>query len=510
MNRLVTYIGLLISSLLLFGACIDDQGNYDYTNPESLLPVQIEGLPTDITILKGETLQLSPTIINDNPSRYTYSWYIMDYEAAGSLPRQWDLSEEKDLVWTANLDAARYRLNFRIYDRELELYTRHEITVSISAAPMTTGWYILKDNGSETDIDYIGLKAERYNDILAGYGSTIPGRAVMMAYQPSRYYHTITNEDGTVTTKSNLSVYYFLTSEDIRTYDAKDFTLYKKYEDQFYALPETCRPQHILFQSSGSNTYIINNGKLHKIYGMSPNIGKFSAPYTGFYELTDCLVPYTRSNRMVFDQSTRSFFQISVNGTNLTPIEKAANENDTISLQNTNYEILCTGANETENIGTVILKSTTEDSYYLLQESSVYDPATWTYQIVWNTVASIDETSHLRKANLIAQSKATFFYFSLKDKVYSYVHSEGTPLENRERERLSFPGEEITYMAYISNLELADEINTEALAVLTSQDGNWKLRVYSLPGESTPDLNTTPILEYEGTGLARYLLYRAS
>ena len=113
----------------------------------------------------------------------------------------------------------------------------------------------------------------------------------------------------------------------------------------------------------------------------------------------------------------------------------------------------------------------------------------------------------------IAQSPSTFFYFLTSEdqsKVYSYVHSKGSPLETRERERLSLPGETVTYIAYIHEYKLADDETTEALAVLTSQGGNWKLRVYALKGESTSDLNTTPILEYEGTGNGRFLLYRAS
>lgn len=103
----------------------------------------------------------------------------------------------------------------------------------------------------------------------------------------------------------------------------------------------------------------------------------------------------------------------------------------------------------------------------------------------------------------------SFFYFLYENSIYSYVLSKDTPLEQRERERLSFPGETITYMTYISGFELPDESTTEALAVLTSLGNNWKLRVYALKGESTPDLNETPVLEYDGTGTARYLLYRS-
>ena len=506
--KLTKYIALLICGMLCFNACIDDKGNYDYIPSDEFLSAEIEGLGNDTTVLKGEVLRLSPTIVNDDPSRYEYNWYIMEYQAEGFLPQKRIISQEKDLEWTVNLDAATYRLNFQVYDREHDVYVRHEMTVTITAAPMTTGWYVMKDNGSETDIDYISKEGERYNDVLSSFGAAIPGTAIMMAYQSTRYSHAITNEDGSVTTKVNLSAYHFLTSEDIRTYDAKDFTLYKTYEDQFYTVTEECNPQNIVFSSS--DLYLINSDKIHRIYGMSSNIGKYGAAYAGLYELDNCLVPYTYLGYMVFDKTTRSFFQI--NGSNMLPLEEAANATDTLALQGENYKLICSGAFYDGYSGTIIVKDETSGQHYLLQDSQVYDSETWTYSIDWPTISEIENTSRLCTATRIAQSNNTFFYFLTSEdqsKVYSYVHSKGSPLETRERERLSFPGETVTYIAYIHEYKLADDETTEALAVLTSQGGNWKLRVYALLGESTPDLNTTPILEYEGTGNGRFLLYRA-
>ena len=506
MKKLITYIGLFIGSLLLFNACIGDEGNYDYVNGESVLPVQIEGLPNDTTINRGDIFRLTPTIVNDDPSRYTYSWDIMEYQAGGSLPRQWDLSEEKNLEWTVSLDAATYRLNFRIHDSERDIYVRHEMIVNITAIPMSSGWYILKDNGSETDLDYINLDGERYNDLLTSFGSTIPGTAIQILYQSGRYTHAITNDDGTVTQKGNLSVYHFLTSEDIRTYDAKDFTLYKTFEDQFYGTP-TCRPQSIN-NSSTSNYYLINDGKMYNISTIMPNIGKYGAAFPGTYELDRNIGTYGSFDRIVFDLNTRSFNQITNNVSELIPIEEAANLSDTLELQNMDYDLQCMGVNINDAVTTILMKNRTDGSHLLLQELSEYDPSTMSTKVVWNTISPVDDESQMRFTNLMAQSATTFFYFAVEDKIYSYVHSEGTSLEYRERERLSFPGETITYITYICGLKEDDETTKEALAVLSSQGGNWKLRIYALLGESTPDLNTTPILEYEGTGTARYLLYR--
>ncbi len=508
MKKIILYFSLLLSVFCLH-SCIDDKGNYTYVDEESLFPVVIDGLVEDTTVLKGSILELSPVIIRDDPSRYTYNWYIMDYTAGGSLPRQWELGEGKDLKWEVSLDPAQYRLEFQIKDEELDIYTRHEMIVNITAVPANTGWYVLKDNGSETDMDYIDSNGERYDNILAAYSENIPGTAVAMAYQSSRYTHNIENEDGTVTQKSNLSAYHIITSEDIRTYDAKDFTLYKTYEDEFYSTPEVCHPQNVIVSSS--NTYLINDGKIHRIYGMSPNIGKFGAPFAGFYDLSGDMIPYTSGNWMVFDRTTRSFFYIDYNSTSLLPIETATANSYTVPMQNTNYDLVCSGGNTSELIGTMIVKDRTDNTSLLIQNQAVYDAENWTYVLNWNTIQTIPAESKVLSTTLMAQAAAPSFFYFLYDNssIYSYVLSEETPLEQREIKRLSFPGETVTYMTYLSDYERAEDDYTEALAVLTSQGGNWKLRIYALLGESTPDLNTTPIREYEGTGTARYLLYRS-
>ena len=159
----------------------------------------------------------------------------------------------------------------------------------------------------------------------------------------------------------------------------------------------------------------------------------------------------------------------------------------------------------------MIVKDRTDNTSLLIQNQAVYDAENWTYVLNWNTIQTIPAESKVLSTTLMAQAAAPSFFYFLYDNssIYSYVLSEETPLEQREIERLSFPGETVTYMTYLSDFERAEDDYTEALAVLTSQNGNWKLRIYALLGESTPDLNTTPIREYEGTGTARYLLYRS-
>ena len=77
MKKIINLL-LLLNCIFLLGACIDDKGNYTYQDKDEVLPIQISGLENAITIPQGNVLKLSPVVENDDPSRYTYSWFVME------------------------------------------------------------------------------------------------------------------------------------------------------------------------------------------------------------------------------------------------------------------------------------------------------------------------------------------------------------------------------------------------------------------------------------------------
>ena len=80
---------ILLFVIPLFAACIDDKGNYDYTELEN---IKIEGIPSVIEVLGyAENITVSPKITSsidgeiraDNPN-YTFQ-YRLGYKGMGSL-----------------------------------------------------------------------------------------------------------------------------------------------------------------------------------------------------------------------------------------------------------------------------------------------------------------------------------------------------------------------------------------------------------------------------------------
>ena len=170
MKKIINLL-LLLNCILLLGACIDDKGNYTYQDKDEVLPIQISGLENAITIPQGNVLKLSPVVENDDPSRYTYSWFVMESQTAGSLPKRVDIADTKNLEYTVSLSPATWLLNFEVFDEKRDIFRRKEIKLTVSASPVDLGWYVLKDENGETDFDYINPDGEVYRDLLylAGY-----------------------------------------------------------------------------------------------------------------------------------------------------------------------------------------------------------------------------------------------------------------------------------------------------------------------------------------------------
>lgn len=107
MKNIFSYIGCFFT-LFCLAACVEDEGNYDYMDKQDVLPIEITGLDKSITAKQGETLRLSPTVVNDDGSSYSYQWFVTEAITAGALPKRYYISEEKDLNYDVKLEPNSY------------------------------------------------------------------------------------------------------------------------------------------------------------------------------------------------------------------------------------------------------------------------------------------------------------------------------------------------------------------------------------------------------------------
>lgn len=297
----------LITSLQGVQSCIDDRGNYSYISNEELLPVTISGFE-DTTVIIRSTLNITPVLENmDDESRYIHLWYAAPSVTAGFTPQRDTLSLEKDLSFEVTYESGTYNLVYELRDPKLDIYVRKQVLMTVQS-DVSTGWYVMKEENGETDIDYISMDGKKIENLITASGQErLKGKPVKMAYQSSRYTPVIQNPDGTTTRLNNKRAFHVFSDQDIKIFNADNMALFYNYEDYFYEVPEVCKPENCGMYST--DFYAINAGKVYSIYGMSPNSGMLGYAKPGLYEVHPDMVMGTYGV-MLFDTKTSTFYKI--------------------------------------------------------------------------------------------------------------------------------------------------------------------------------------------------------
>lgn len=508
MNKINIFLGLTTVLMATF-SCIDDKGNYNYTSEDIVMPVSITGMPKDTTIQQGVDLILTAgkhfTVNNDDPSRYTYEWSVTEATTGGSLPTRTYISTEENLNYPMKLAVGEWTLTLQIWDKKLDIYAKSQINLNVIASPLDKGWYILKDQGGFTDFDYITDDGKIYADILAKSDHQIKGTAVKMIYQGSRYYHVQKNADGSSTTLSNQKVLHILTSEDIQTFNAKDLQLFKTYNDQFYTAPTVCTPQDV--DLAGTDLFLLNNNQMYGIYGMSSNIGKYGGAKVGDLKIYPCMI--NNSNTvLVFDSKSHSFYSGRASGSTLVSFTTPApNASLPATLSNMPYDVVKMVAGQnvgySANYGFALMKGASDSKHYLAHLRWDYSGSYATYPIM--SFLEVPANSPLLNNEYMAcPASGEFVYYSIGNNVYTYTNASG--ITERDHLQISIPeNEKITYLF---NFRSTSGSTYNRLAVLSSTNTGWTLRVYEPAGIDIEEINPNPTAVYSGTGNGRYVMYR--
>ncbi|MGN0283009.1 MAG: hypothetical protein ACI4B3_12070 [Prevotella sp.] len=395
-------------------------------------------------------------------------------------------------------------LNFIVTDKELNIYKRKEIKLTVSASPTNEGWYILKNVGDEVDFDYISRDRTVYRDILLSGEQRMKGKALDMCYQKERYYHVDYDDNGTATTLINQSVFYIVTDQDCRTYNSKTMKLFKTFDDMFYEAPAAKNPQAVCYTSSG-NMFLINDCKAYYIYGMSSNIGKFT-PKVGMNTFFPKIIPGGFQEAAIFDTKEHTFYKLSSMSTPVTAIgDVKLEDGQTVSFTNMPYSMLLVGENTAMGYYGY--------SYALMRNDETGEGAlvrVYSRNTAFLSMKKVDKDSKLMNASVIAPSfVADFLYFDAGNKVYSYENAEG--LDEKEKVVVEYPSDETVACVkhcYWRNSPYTNYIETNSLWVLTNSGRGWTLYHYDLIGESNPEINPEPVEVFEGTGEGKTILFR--
>ncbi|MCU4158289.1 hypothetical protein J1N10_20110 [Carboxylicivirga sp. A043] len=479
------FIILAVMSGMFLAGCIDDIGNYDYTNAEVIIPIVESNLEEHYDVITLEQLVLEPEIKGDE-SQYDYLWYAYS-SSMSSLPID-TLGFDKKLDYNVILNPGTYKLVFKATDKQnlTSTYQKTELTVS---SPFGLGFFVNKYENDYTDVDFIDRDGVVNSNIFQTInGEGLKGQPVNSSFFSVGYSYQVEDEDGNITQYSDEPGYIVCSDNGFKIYHGETMEELNNFETAFMELPEVKKPQGVVAASIGYG--MINNNSVH-LYGTSGNnIGKFGYPYPdNNYNLSKYLVNGTTSF-LTFDNHSGSFLAYS------------SSKNEPIVFDNyKDYELLYLAAQPyymyISYYSYALLKHKTEDKALIIKITTPYLASSYFLSTEYQVPTSID----LPNAKVFAISGAnTVMYYSNGDnKVNYYNYGNQT-----EQNTLTLPeDEEVVYMKNVYDLMYGPNI----FLVLTEKDGSWKLRVYNFEG-ATPDLELPAVETYSGSGVPSSVVYR--
>lgn len=194
---------ILLLSATCFFSCVEDEGNYTYTD---INQVKIEGLEESYNVLNGlDVIQIQPkitgSVLGDNLEHYEYQWHI--HEGIGEHIHT-VISNEKDLNYPVNINIGNYTLYLTVLDKSTGLKTIAGATMKVTT-PTSKGFLLLGDDLEEgiMGLDMVVMPAGRDTTVVENVYDNSETRFVgadRILYQGIRYNETqslwMCTEDG--------------------------------------------------------------------------------------------------------------------------------------------------------------------------------------------------------------------------------------------------------------------------------------------------------------------------
>lgn len=502
----------LIAFLILtfaVSSCLDDKGNYNYSESEIITVGNIKSSYSVIS--RGEqNLVIKPDVTASfEDAQLTYKWSVYERNAGGYVPKFIEIATTKDLDYEVELDTKNWVLAFEVTNEKTGYSVKNIMPLSVGTE-YTKGWYVLKDDGVNSDLDMFQVgesyvvedNAPKENLFMKVNERNLKGKALKLSYLTQ--YKSMSPSGLYVNTKTLLA-----TSEnDIFAASINDLTLLNDYSTIMFSPNPDPKPMGVI---GTTMQYLLSNGKLHSISANSQNIGKF-----GFakqfdeegsdYQLSPYVSSFTNSSLIAFDNLSSSF----VKGSYL-PILTIQGEDATSELP---------------------IKNNNHTCLYMELYKKVYDPAIYRYDYyaygVFEekdtkermigyifihdskfkvTKIPVKQTDKANVASLFTISKdEDILYFAAEGKVYSRdisISSEG----NSGVEKIEFEvpaGEEIVLLRHLKKPLYSHTSEDEKpychnlIAVGTNCGGEYKVRMFEkVAGHFKP---STPLFEMKGKG----------
>lgn len=490
------YISILLLTIVCFGSCVKDLGNYDYSK---ISDFEIKDIEKQYSVTSFvENLVIQPTLVSeDNNLDYEYYWTLYYKEQGGYYKYKIDtISTEGKLDLALKYKPGSYDLQFKAINKKTGL-AKFAVSVIEVTSPFSRAYYLLKETeqgDTEMDIHY-DTKPTTKNAITEFYGKPLAGKPKALSYFTDfSYLNELTGE-------RDINYLIMPMSESkMLTFSLSDMSQAREYNQWFFNATIDAKDiiyfspggycYHFYFKNAAINNYqvpsydLLSSGKISDIADL-PEDGKS-------YTLSN-IANQLGAGSLLFDTQNGRFLVYDYNGA----MHIASMDGSQIKPGKINDELIFMGTTKMGDglLGTALFKKADGSKY-----AYISDLTKIAYQFKYNITekTDIDSKSKIFSANLISQNRngAKYLYCVTDNNIYAVNYN------TFEETKLSFeglPSGEITFLdtMYSSFGEEGTPDNYNHLIVAVYSAGKYSIAFYNMVG-GLPTGSPVKLLTGEG------------
>lgn len=483
---------ILAASLIAMIALACNKDNStpgDHPLPE----ITVTGIQETYAVLAyKDTLRINPTVSNEELYDYFWTAYTSNFvQGTGKVPKADTLATTKNLSYKVQLNPGPYILVFNVKDKKTGVTKLVNKLMNVSTLTMN-GWYLLKDKGGKTDVDFIYADG-RINDWISFFneGRSMDGGPVDAVFTPAF------KMSPAAPPTEIFNALTILSEKDALICRIDNGKIVRTFDDMFFNTPATRKLQSVFQPVNQANIGLINDGKPYSMTkgtlfsNMPPNSYKIS-PITAVGATT-----------LAFDENSKSV--ILIDGALLPNLSPAKGG----ELKNMNADIVwMNGYSGFRTFGMALFRKA--DATGLLIKLDIHYS-----QLIGSPINNVVPdlvvdrktlpASHgLMNANAIGGNyDADYVYYAIANKVY--LTDIATTQENLQ---VTLPaGENVTSIQHIKYPQPASAApaTTDFLAIATFSNGHYKVYLHKISSTGTIQPIATP--NFEGDGRVTTVIY---
>ena len=475
MKRLL-YILTIGIITLCNSSCIKSKGD-DFI-PD--LPIaSISGLEkTYTTYTRRDVLTINPTVKDEQ--LYDFSWRIYSTTFvvnSGVIPKGDLIASTKNLNYTVLLNPGPYALTFNVTNKATGITQIFTTVVNVSTLTMN-GWYLLKDDGTKTDFDFI-YPTGRIDNWMAFHndGKSLKGKSIKSIFAGSFKMSPASTEV--------FGSFVVISDQDAGIYRIDNGKQMLNADNMFFTKPTVFKPQNILQPQADNMLRLINEGK---VYTMNKG-ALFSNPPVSAYTMSP--IAGVAGTDVMFDLNTKSV--VTVDGVNFVMVNSLAT-----TLKNMDAEPIWIGGYPGLRSVVLELFRRANGEGYLVKLLGTYGPLAG-YSNPFTSGIVVPQTHGLMSADVIGGNyDSDYIYYAKGNRVYitdivSLTESLQVTLDAAEQvtaiQHIKFP---------VPNSGVINTTDYLSIASYSAATGKYKVYLHRLSSTGTIQPLAQP--NFEGIG----------